>query len=309
MVEEKDLLQICEQAFGDAIDVEFHCPLTGGAHRRTFLFSKEGELLVLRHYRGKHNLCRLEKNLLEKVQGKVPVQELVYTDPKKGIAIFKHAPGNLIIDIENPTEVSYALGKVLAAIHGFTFERAGLFDSHLNIAKEFQPGSEPYYFYLIEHFNQEGRAWKFMGDDLAGRLLRFVQEHRLDFPIAGEGGVLVHSDFKPVNLIWDDENGLTVLDWEFAHSGDPLLDFGTIIRHYNKIPLEISSLERGYTDAGGSLPKRWVQRARVLDFLNYVQLMNSKLDRPKMYEHLIKCIMLTMDEYANLDGILREGKR
>ena len=145
-----------------------------------------------------------------------------------------------------------------------------------------------------------------MGDGLSADLLEFSEKHRQDFPVIDQGGSLIHSDFKPVNLIWDSKQGLTVLDWEFAHSGDRLMDFSTLIRYYDEIPLNIDLFEKGYCDGGQVLPDRWIQRARVLDFLNYVQLLNSLLERPVMYQHLRDCLILTMSEYHNLDRLIRK---
>ena len=97
----------------------------------------------------------------------------------------------------------------------------------------------------------------------------------------------MHSDFKPVNLLWSEEGGLTVLDWEFAHIGDRIMDLGILLRYFQDFPLSISYLEKGYCENGGNLPSDWIQRARITDFINIVQLLNVSSERPKLFHNLI----------------------
>jgi len=61
---------------------------------------------------------------------------------------------------------------------------------------------------------------------LAGVLLRTLQD--LDpgvIPeLTGSGGVIVHGDFGPQNLLLDDHGITALVDWEFAHRGEPIED-------------------------------------------------------------------------------------
>lgn len=43
-------------------------------------------------------------------------------------------------------------------------------------------------------------------------------------PPAARAPCLVHGDFKTNNLVWSDAGGITILDWEMAHIGDPVED-------------------------------------------------------------------------------------
>lgn len=113
--------------------------------------------------------------------------------------------------------------------------------------------------------------------------------------------MLVHSDFKPVNLLWSEASHLTVLDWEFAHSGHAFFDFGILLRHYLDFPLRLKALEKGYREAGGCLPDNWLQVARLLDFVNIIQLLNTPGERPKLFANLIKSAQLTMSSWDNLE--------
>ena len=147
-------------------------------------------------------------------------------------------------------------------------------------------------------------AFKRLGSQLSEQMLTFLQTHRDLLPLVKGGGVLVHSDFKPVNLLWSEVNRLTVLDWEFAHSGHALFDFGILLRHYLDFPLRLNDLEKGYVEAGGSLPDNWLHIARLLDFVNIIQLLNTSGERPELFTSLIKSAQLTISAWDNLDSRL-----
>jgi thiamine kinase-like enzyme len=131
-------------------------------------------------------------------------------------------------------------------------------------------------------------------------------ENREYFFTVQSGGCLVHSDFKPVNLLWDEMQGLTVLDWEFAHSGDGVMDFGILLRHFKDFPLDISQLENGYNENGGKLSSNWIQRARITDFINIIQLLNNPLERPKLFQSLIDSLNFTVRNWKDLRTALEK---
>jgi len=49
---------------------------------------------------------------------------------------------------------------------------------------------------------------------------------RDNLPAAPARKVLVHGDFRPANLLVDKGKVTALLDWEFAHTGDPVEDLG-----------------------------------------------------------------------------------
>jgi tRNA A-37 threonylcarbamoyl transferase component Bud32 len=68
--------------------------------------------------------------------------------------------------------------------------------------------------------------------------------HQLDASDLGDGSVLVHGDFGPNNLLFDPGTlqVTALLDWEFAHTGEPIEDLAWcewIVRthHPDRVPL------------------------------------------------------------------------
>jgi aminoglycoside phosphotransferase (APT) family kinase protein len=115
---------------------------------------------------------------------------------------------------------------------------------------------------LIEQGHADQVLWS------CGVMLRRLQG--LDPPEAGE--VLVHGDYGPNNMLFDPETFevTAVLDWEWAHAGDPLDDLAWcewIVRMHH--PGELGALDRLF-EGYGRRPEwerrqqMWIERCREL---------------------------------------------
>jgi len=100
-----------------------------------------------------------------------------------------------------------------------------------------------------------------------GRVLR--QIHRLALPealgAAQPGAVIVHGDFGPNNMLLDAaaQRVTAVMDWEWAHAGDPVEDLAWcefIIRLHH--PAEVARLAAFYAVYGNR--PAWVQRHEAI---------------------------------------------
>jgi len=135
-----------------------------------------------------------------------------------------------------------------------------------------------------------------LGDELTEKTLDFMQKHKEFFPIVEDKVCLTHSDFKPVNLLYSNDN-VFALDWEFAHAGIGILDFAILLRHRELFPFDINSLVKGYTDFGGYLGKEWFRSALITDFVNIMHLFEAPAERPKLFHQLRNAIQDTMNNW------------
>jgi aminoglycoside phosphotransferase (APT) family kinase protein len=79
--------------------------------------------------------------------------------------------------------------------------------------------------------------------------------------------VVVHGDSGPYNFLVDADRLTAVLDWEFAHLGDPAEDLG-IARVYAEDVMDWGQFVEIYAAAGGpEVPEHRVRLAMVLQFL------------------------------------------
>lgn len=152
--------------------------------------------------------------------------------------------------------LGFAAGRTLARIGEVRFERPGRF-----VDGDLRPGPLPGD--LVE-FVDACLARRHPGWPLTGAEQRGLRARAREWaPLVPSGEArLVHSDFNPKNLLASPAgNGwqITVLDWEFAHSGSPLTDLGNVLR-FGDSPFTDGVLE-GY----GALPDYWRETARALD--------------------------------------------
>lgn len=289
----------CRDYFGSKGCLQTYQLLSGSEVNITYKIIWNEEPYVLRFYVRDPRVAQVEQEVFRLIHEKVPVPDLLYIDPSMRpfpFAIFQFVSKKHIFEFKSDAEeISYALGNVLSNIHSFHFSQAGLFGDGLKISTLFEEESSPYFTYCMEHLNPTSLVWKRLGSERATKLKNFLKEQQDFFPIIHGGGVLVHSDFKPVNLLWGAQDGLTVLDWEFAHSGHPLLDLAVLLRHFREFPFRIESFEKGYEENGSKLPEGWIQKARLTDAINLIQLLNTSAERP----HLFKSLLQSIDSLSN----------
>ena len=107
--------------------------------------------------------------------------------------------------------LAHQLGKVLAGIHGIDMMR-------LPKLRRMTAASE-----IVElERDYRGFDWPRPVFELA---LRWLRDHD---PGPPEKATLVHGDFRHGNLIIGPEGLRAVLDWELAHTGDPMEDLGWV---------------------------------------------------------------------------------
>ncbi|MFC6101525.1 phosphotransferase family protein [Olivibacter domesticus] len=94
------------------------------------------------------------------------------------------------------------------------------------------------------------------------------------------GASLVHSDVNQKNILvhkygwkWQVSG---ILDWEYAFSGSPLVDFGNFFRFEDEMPAYQKHLVAAYLEQGGVLESNWQYKARVLYLLSMTEFLHGK---------------------------------
>ncbi|WP_414837026.1 phosphotransferase [Candidatus Nanohalococcus occultus] len=172
----------------------------------------------------------LEPLILEALQdSEVPVPKIIdYTDE---YILMEKVPGGSHGDIsfsENPGAVKQA-GKLLGKLHNqFSFESAGGFETSTPLTVEPMDWPEMYREIIwqltcmlekIEAYSTRDRIRKIAEDNLG------LLDGREEF-------VLVHQEFSPRNLLFDENGVNAVVDWERAISADPEYDLFTAEKHF-----------------------------------------------------------------------------
>ena len=199
--------------------------------------------VVVRVYIRDHSAAYREASIFELVKEHVPVPEVLYVSPESHephtYLILRWVDGvpldHLLADGASSLTRSAvkATGSVLAKLQRFQFAESGFFGSTLDIRTSFS--SEPRAIVgMLEQFLFKDSGEERLGVALTQRLWRFITEHEESLAAVEHHSMLVHGDFGGLNVLVRTAPGrlevAAVIDWEYAHSGSPLVDLGSMLR-------------------------------------------------------------------------------
>lgn len=146
------------------------------------------------------------------------------------------------LDVEARLDLVREAARLLAAIHAVDGSIVGLETSNEPALAELQKFDQAIQRSIVEPMPELKLASLWLHDHL---------------PPAPKRIALVHGDYRPANLLVADAVVTTVLDWEFAHAGDPAEDVGWFLSPYysreHLIPgrFGVGEFLAAYRDAGG----------------------------------------------------------
>lgn len=315
-------------------------------------FASHHEPVVLRIYRRRPSSCAKEVALLRLLRRQVPVPEVFHAQSESSagseaidskavdspFAILEYIEGltfqqlKRTNDLRAIQEASYSVGRTLAAIGRYQFEKPGrLFvetrpsvrttvelafagsdyaeqgDGELKVGAAYIEGQDPIP-RLLDTFLDSEELERRTDPDLARRLHEFVwswaprlRELKDELNL---GRSLVHSDFGARNILVRQagtEGGkwvvAGVIDWEFAFSGSPLIDVANFLRYERRArPLREPHFSHGFVEYGGKLPKDWQQVVRVIDLTALCEMLTRDVKPDHIVIELLDLIQATLDD-------------
>jgi aminoglycoside phosphotransferase (APT) family kinase protein len=272
-IDAEEAAALLRPALGD-VSVTALAPLAGG-HSNTNIHVRLDAAphnVVLRLYQRDPAQMRKEAALARLVAGRVPAPAYLYCGTRangQGYAVVEWLDGTPLQPlVRRASEDDLAaagrdIGRALAAIHGFTFPRAGFLDGDLTVTPF--PGGASNAGFLETMF--AGIAGERLGHALAADVVAYAKANEQRAAAWNDPPRLTHFDFGSSNILVRGDFSLAgIVDWEFAAAASPAPDFGNLLRP----PLGHSSafveaLEASYRDAGGILPGDWRALARLAD--------------------------------------------
>jgi len=111
----------------------------------------------------------------------------------------------------------------------------------------------------------------------------------------------VHCDFGSRNLLVREAAGkwtvASVLDWEFAVAGSPLIDVGHFLRYERaKRALLEPHFSEGFLSGGGKLPGDWRHLARVFDLSALCEVLTHDQLPDDVVVELIELVRASVEE-------------
>ncbi|WP_162820558.1 phosphotransferase family protein [Microvirga calopogonii] len=271
-------------------------PLAGG-HRHTNLrvVLDDGSAVVVRVCRSGDS-CRREASVLGLVRDRAPAPRVLHIAPgglegSPHYLVTEFAAGRRLDDVlmhegrmsATARELGHTVGRSLASVHAVRLAEPGLFDADLAPG----PPLEDWSSFILGTLDT-GRAEARLGPSLAHRLRRLVLREAGEMRGINLAPRLIHGDFKPTNILVQERGGRwevsAILDWEFAFSGCPLFDVGTILRYEERFAPGLSDgFYDGYVGGGGELSSDWRRLSRLSDLINLAELANREKDTPIMH--------------------------
>ncbi|NDI34486.1 phosphotransferase family protein [Chengkuizengella sediminis] len=289
--------------------------LSGGLNNSNLkIITNLNETYVLRLYARDDIKGKVEKRIYERLADQLPVPKVLYADfscekCKTPFMIINWIQGiqlkEFMTNYESASsieKIARQIGKYLAKLHTYQFEKGGFFDENLIISEMFEINSESFLKFIKES-TIEGNAKKWLGDKFTNDIWNFVNEFSYLMDDIGHQTSLIHSDFNPLNILVDmnqqEANISAILDWEYSFSGTPLADVGNMLRYENTSSLFSKSFISAYKENGGVLPDDWLKKAKLLEIIGLSDLLNKKECNPNRIKDIKRLIQSTMNQWNN----------
>lgn len=254
--------------------------------------------MILRVYTRDPVQAEKEVRIYHRIAGKVPAPAVYYYSPTNPVSGHPYTLMQLMegdrletlvdgLDSSWSVEVGRSVGSALAAIHSVTFDQAGFLDPQLNVATPITMGGAGLVEYGESCTNQDIVRQR-LGDRLSEDLIRFMKNGAVLFDQWNGPACLTHCDFGGSNILVEKYpqgwKVTAVLDWEFAFSGNPFMDFGNLLRDpLGSVEGFEQAVYEGYTANGGALPAEWRRMSRLADLTAWLEF----LTRPEAGDRLI----------------------
>ncbi|WP_341985422.1 aminoglycoside phosphotransferase family protein [Rossellomorea oryzaecorticis] len=293
--------------------------LSGGLNNSNIkIITNTNEIFVLRIYPKENKSMKIESEIAKLLEGRVPVPKVLYSDSSCSVFNYPFLLMNWVrgeqlsemMDRKNEKIIwraATAAGAALAEVHKMKFHDSGFFDGQLNIKEHVKINANTFIAF-IEEILKKGYVIKHIGGKLCSSVLNFSKEHAFLLDDPGEQNSLVHSDFNPLNILVEEEDSSirisAILDWEYAFSGSPLIDIGNMLRYEGVTSIGmLKPFILSYRENGGVLLHEWLQRAKLLDLIALLDLLNKEECGEVRVKDITRLISHTMDEWERYAAV------
>lgn len=238
-----------------------------------------------------------EKNVYTIVFDKINVPKLLFscTYENRNIIIYEYIESKSLQNVLekspcNKKNIIEQVAKTAAKIHNLGIEKT------TNLINFDVPPFEMWYKYFIENEN----ARKRLGNTITEKIEILIDKNKALLKEIDKYNSLIHSDFRPANMIIDDNDIIYIVDWDNATKGHVLADIGQFFRYSNLFNAgDIVDFEITYNKfADMKIPKDWYKLSKLRDLVNPLQMLGSDNDKPIMYTDLKNIVIDTLNYFC-----------
>lgn len=284
--------------------------LSGGFMNANFLASSDARRFVLRVYSSDARVARKEFDLLRFLDSRDIAAPKVFAEFEvrgRPVVVMEYLEGvtledRLLSGDDLDLGIYEAIGRELGVIHSIHFERAGFIGPKMEIGTECESFSA-----LIGEFMEktlkdlESRPDK-LDLETNARFRRLVRD-KWDLVVQSESvHQLAHCDFNPKNILVSNERNaklIGIIDWEFADSGNGMIDFGNFFRFFYDYPIEARErFLRGYKTSNSELCSDWETASRLIDLGSMCGFLERKEDYQESFRTARAVIQSTLEHFG-----------
>lgn len=145
---------------------------------------------------------------------------------------------------------------------------------------------------MVRGFSRKPYGKTTIGNELYKRIRKLVIDKQEFVSIIDSYKSLVHSDFRPANMLVDKYNQVYFVDWEGVWWGYTLVDIGQFFRYIKFFnDTHINFFKQTYnTFANRKIPDNWFDLSLFIDLVNPLQLLSINQETPFRNADLINII-------------------
>ncbi|MBX9667712.1 MAG: aminoglycoside phosphotransferase family protein [Candidatus Obscuribacterales bacterium] len=269
--------------------------------------------LILRVFTRDPSQGPKEFSIYQRLKGTLAVPAVYYFGESNPVSnhpyiIMQHVDGDRLetlvagLDDSWSVETGRSVGSTLAAIHAVKFPHEGFLDGELNVFSPLTMGSVGF-MQFAHHCLGQQLVQQRLGPDLQGRVERFLNKEAVLLDQWQGPASLTHCDFNGSNVLIQRTKSTwkvtAVLDWEFAISANPFIDFGNLLRDpIGSVYKFQESVFEGYTESGGMLPPRWRELSRLSDLMAWFDFLSRPDAGTRLISDACGVIERTMSEWT-----------
>ncbi len=279
--------------------------LSGGLSNTNYKVCIEGYecAFVLRISRADDSWVK-ESSILNRLKNIIPLPELIYSSNKKTLidkcfSIYKFIPGETLAQKIHTgyvpsNKLASEIGKILARIHKVEFKEIGLLNSEITKVSHEEPLNTWIEKYAIIPI-VKGLAGRRIAPKIKQQTISYLEKQQPLFNTP-TSGVLTHGDFKPTNIVINKNQVVGILDWEFSFSAPWFFDIGQMLRYEKELPSILGKEMLGGYESVCVFPidKNWRELSKTVDLINLIGFLNSKEERPRVFDDVNELIYTTI---------------
>lgn len=229
----------------------------------------------------------------ELVKDKIKVPNLLFhtTNHKAKIFIYQYISGvslqKIIIDSNQcDNSLLEQVARAAAIIHNTPKEKT------IRLEEIDLPPFDMWYQYFLDNSMVKSQ----LNIELGERIQRLVFDKQKLISEIDEYQSFIHCDFRPANMLVDENKQVFFVDWEAACTGHSLADIGQFLRYRSFFKdTNIRLFEQVYNSfANRKLPENWFELSLFRDLVNPLQLLSSNQEAPLRNTDLVNIIKGTL---------------